>query len=426
MRATVRIQRGIAMAAFCCISLPSGCEGSADSDRALSERLNDTIPAVMTAAMRRHEVPGAAIAIAYRGDILFNQGYGYADRDARKPVTSDTSFRVAGVSEAITATAVLKLFEKELPAALDYPVFGPKGILPDAAFPDFALRRDARVATVRLRDLLQHTSGWGIDDYDPQFDLVGIARAMGVPPPAGARTVIAYTLQKRTLGAAPGTKVQHSNLGYNILGRIIEYRTGKPYAQAVRDLVLSPAGASGMFIAGSTLSERKAGETLYYDNPLAANVAAQDGSGDTGPKAYYGYSFPSMDAHGGWAGTPAELVRFAVAATEADADNAAALLTDKTLALTSTRDARFADSPYGLGWEVRNRDGIAMLEHGGALETATYAFVQARADGWTWAIAFNRLPVAGSEALTPDAVARDLGRIQDDLAAAIAAAGKAQ
>lgn len=412
------------MAAFCCISLPSGCDGGADSDRALSARLNDAIPAVMTAAMRRHDVPGAAIAIAYRGNILFNQGYGYADRDARKPVTSDTSFRVASVSKPITATAVLKLFEKELPAALDYPVFGPKGILPDAAFPDFALRRDARVTTIRLRDLLQHTSGWGSDGYDPQFDLVGIARAMGVPPPAGARTVIATMLQKRTLAATPGTKVQYSNFGYNILGRIIEYRTGKPYAQAVRDLVLSPAGASGMFIAGSTLSERRAGETLYYDNPLAANVAAQDVSGDTGPQAYFGYSFPSMDAHGGWAGTPADLVRFAIAAT--DADNAAALLTDKTLALMSTRDARFAESPYGLGWEVRNRDGIAMLEHGGVLETATYAFVQVRADGWTWAIAFNRLPVTGSEALTADALERDLGRIQDDLAAAIAAAGKAQ
>jgi N-acyl-D-amino-acid deacylase len=416
------MKSGIAMTAFCCISLPSGCDGGANNDRALSERLNASIPAVMQAAMRRHDVPGAAIAIAYRGNILFNQGYGYADRNAKTTVTSDTSFRIAGVSNPITATAVLKLFENELPAALDYPVFGPKGILPDSAFPDFSTRRDSRVANIRLRDLLQHTSGWGIDGYDPQFDLINIARAMGVPPPASARTVIAWMLQNRPLGAAPGTRVQYSNFGYNILGRIIEYRSGKAYAQAVRDLVLAPAGASGMFIAGSTLAERKSGETLYYDNPLAANVAAQDGSGNTGPKAYYGYHFPTMDAHGGWAGTPADLVRLAVAAT--DAKSTSALLKEKTVTLMSTRDSRFSTSNYGLGWEVVDHDGVATLEQAGALETATYAFLQSRADGWTWAIVFNRLPVAGSEDLSKDALERDLGRIQTDLAAAIVATSR--
>jgi hypothetical protein len=62
-----------------------------------------------------------------------------------------------------------------------------------------------------------------------------------------------------------------------------------------------------------------------------------------------------------------------------------------------------------------------MLEHGGVLDTGSYAFVQARGDDWTWAIAFNRLPVTGSESLTKEALERDLGRIQADLAAAIVA-----
>lgn len=424
MQLFAKLRNSIALAAFCCISLPPGCDGGANNDRALTERLSASIPSIMQAAMKRHDVPGAAIAIAYQGTIVFNQGYGYADSAAKRPVTSESAFRVASVSKPITAMAILKLFEKELPAALDYPVFGPKGLLPDSAFPDFAVRRDARVANIRLRDLLQHTSGWQIDGYDPQFDLVNIARAMNVSPPASARTVIAWMLQNRSLGAAPGTRVQYSNFGYNILGRIIEYRSGKLYAQAVRELVLAPAGASGMFIAGSTLAERRDYETLYYDNPRAANVPAQDGSGNTGPKAYYGYSFPSMDAHGGWAGTPADLVRLALAST--DTTGAAALFQDKTAKLISTRDARFADSKYGLGWEVWTRDGVAMLEHGGVLETATYAFVQSRADGWTWAIAFNRLPVTGSEDLTLDALNRDLGQIQSDLAAAIASASKGQ
>ncbi|MBK4733677.1 serine hydrolase domain-containing protein [Noviherbaspirillum pedocola] len=419
MQIFAKIRSGIALAAVCCVSLPPGCDGGTNNDRALTEKLTERIPSVMQAAMRRHDVPGAAIAIAYKGAILFNQGYGYADRDAKTTVTSDTAFRVAGVSQAITAAAILKLYENELPAALDYPVFGAKGILPDSAFPEFAVRRDARMANIRLRDLLQHTSGWGIDGYDPQFDLVNIARAMGVTPPASARTVVAYMLQNRSLGVNPGTRVQYSNFGYNILGRVIEYKSGRSYAQAVRELVLTPAGASGMFIAGSTLAERKPSESLYYDNPLAATVRAQDGSGDTGPEAYYGYHFPSMDAHGGWAGTPADLVRFALAATETE--SAAALFKEKTVTLMSKADARFADARYGLGWEVWNRDGVAMLEHGGALETGSYAFVQTRADGWTWAIAFNRLPVTGSDNLTLDAMNRDLGQIQSDLAAAIVA-----
>jgi CubicO group peptidase (beta-lactamase class C family) len=422
-----RIRNCIGLVAICCVSTPPGCDGGANSDRALTERLFASIPAQMQAVMRRHDVPGASIAIAYKGNILFSQGYGYADRDAKLPVTSDTAFRVAGVSEPITAVAIFKLFEAELPAALNYPVFGAKGILPDSDFPDFAIRRDTRVQNIRLRDLLQHTSGWQIDGYDPQPNLLAIARAMGVPAsasasvssPVPARTVIAWMLQNRSLGAAPGARVQHSSIGYDILGRIIEHRSGKPYAQAVRELALTPAGASGMFIAGSTLAQRRANESIYYDNPLADTVTLQDGSGNTGRKAYYGYSFNAMDADGGWAGTPSDLVRFALAATATT--GATNLLKEKTVTLMSTRDGRFAESKYGPGWEVFNRDGVAMLEHGGVLDTGSYAFVQARGDDWTWAIAFNRLPVTSSESLTREALERDLGRIQADLAAAIVA-----
>jgi N-acyl-D-amino-acid deacylase len=180
--------------------------------------------------MKRYGIPGAGVAVACRGKMVYQGGLGLSDVAAGEKVTAQTRFRFASVSKALTAVTVLRLFEKSLPEALAQKVFGPQGLLPDAAFPEYAKPKDARVLDITLRDLLQHTSGWGIDGYDPQFDLVNVAREMGVAAPASPRTIIAYMLRHHELGAAPGSQVMYSNFGYNILGRIIEYKTGKPNA----------------------------------------------------------------------------------------------------------------------------------------------------------------------------------------------------
>ncbi len=348
------------------------------------------VDARMAQLLAQYPIPGASIAIAYQGKLLYQRGYGMAVAESNTPVTPATRMRIGSVSKVVTALAVLKLFEDDLPQALDRKVFGPEGLLPDAAYPDLAQPLDQRVLRITLRDLLQHTSGWGGGDYDPQYDLVNIAKAQQVAAPASARDVIAYMVKQRLLDAAPGTEFFYSNFAYNVLGRIIEHKSGKPYAQAVQELVLQPAGVEDALIAGDGRMQRAANETLYYDDPRWPAVPSQDGSGATGPESYAGLHFASMDATAGWISTAADLVRLADAA---QGRGAPALLKPATLALMKQRKLALPDNNYGLGWVVTRVGGVEILSHSGALTTGTYAYLQSRADGWSWAVLFNRLPI---------------------------------
>ncbi|WP_249776907.1 serine hydrolase domain-containing protein [Herbaspirillum sp. C9C3] len=353
---------------------------------ALAERVDQQ----MTQLLAQYPVPGASIAIAYQGKPVYQRGYGMAVTETNTPVTPITRFRIGSISKAVTAVAVLKLFEKELPQALDRPVFGPEGLLPDSAYPDFAQPLDQRVLKITLRELLQHTSGWGGSDYDPQYDLVNIARARQVPAPASAYDVMAYVLKQRLLDAAPGSEYFYSNFAYNVLGRIIEQKSGMSYEQAVQSLVFQPSRVEDAAIAGDRRIERAANETVYYDDPRWPAVADRDGSGATGPESYSGLHFRSMDATAGWIATATDLVRFADAT---QGRGMPALLQPRTLALMQQRNPAQAENNYGLGWVVTRSHGVEILSHSGALTTGTYAYLQWRADGWTWAVLMNRLPI---------------------------------
>ncbi|NUU00030.1 serine hydrolase domain-containing protein [Herbaspirillum robiniae] len=358
-----------------------------DQDQALAGRVG----AQMEQLLGKYPIPGASIAIAYKGELVYQRGYGMAVMETNTPATPQTVFRIASISKPVTAVAVLKLFENELPQALDRKVFGPDGLLPDSAYPEFANPRDPRVLKVTLRDLLQHTSGWGATDYDPQYDLIDIARTMNVKAPASARDVIAFMLKQRSLDVPPGVEVHYSNFGYNILGRIIEYKSGKSYEQAVQELVFKPAGVSSAVIAADKRVQRVANETVYYDDPRWPPVPDQDGSGATGAESYFGFHLQAMDAHGGWAATAADLVRFVDAAQ--GTAKGAALLKPETVALMKQRNGAMPDNNNGLGWVVTKMDGVNIISHSGALTTGTYGYLQAREDGWSWAVLFNRLPI---------------------------------
>ncbi len=332
--------------------------------------------------MRELKIPGASITVAKDGVILYQRGFGWADRAARQVVQPDTTFRIASVSKVMTAVGVIRAFQDDLPAALDLPVFGPSGLLTG---PRYAQLKDPHVLKVTLRDLLQHTSGWDASAYEPQYDVIDIARAMNVPSPAGAVTIIEYMLKNRELQIEPGTRAIYSNFGYNVLGRVLEERTGLPYDQAMRQLVFGPAGMRTPVIGGDLRSQRMRGESIYYDDPRWPDVPSQTGTG-SGPASYNGFHLRAMDAHGGWVMTSADMVRFADAMD--GRSGVPALLSPVTVQRMITRDPNVAGTGFGLGWEL----SPAGLSHGGALTTGTHSQLERRDDGVTWAVVYNSLP----------------------------------
>jgi N-acyl-D-amino-acid deacylase len=344
--------------------------------------------------MAKWNVTGGAIAVAKDGRLVFARGYGLADREKKNPVASDALFRIASISKPITAVAVLRLVEqgkinldeRALPAI--GPLEGPPGA-----------KVDPRLESITVRQLLQHTGGW---DRDKSFDAMFIpqkaAREVGAPSPAEATTVIRYMLGV-PLDFDPGTKYAYSNLGYAILGRLIERRTGKPYGVVVEQEVLRPAGISRMRL-GRTLPEfRAVDEVCYYhfDDEDRARCVFPYVRGHV-PWPDGGFYLEAMDAHGGWIASAIDLVRFACAVDNRGRSQGAPLLSAGSLKAMTARPApdvaEGKDVYYGLGWQVRREGDDANWWHTGSLAGTSTLLVRAH-NGMVWAVLFNGRPKEG-------------------------------
>ena len=178
----------------------------------------DRVDALVRDEMDRQGVPGVAIAIARRGELLAAKGYGQANVEHRVPVTSETIFQSGSVGKTFTAALVMTLVE-EGKVALDSPV--------TRYFPDAPPSWQA----VKVHHLLSHTSG--IPDYDEKR--VDIRRD--------------YTddeLQRFAYGLPldfePGSRWSYSNTGYVLLGILVHKVTGRFYGDLLRERAFAPLG----------------------------------------------------------------------------------------------------------------------------------------------------------------------------------------
>jgi serine-type D-Ala-D-Ala carboxypeptidase/endopeptidase len=181
----------------------------------------DTIAAAWFAA-RRHGQPGLAYGVISGGKLAHSGGLG--ERRAGGPAPdADTVFRIASMTKSFTATLVLALRDSGH-LALDDPA---RRYVPELA----GLRLPAPdCPPVTIRHLMTMTAGFPTDD--PWGD-----RQQGLDPAEFARLLASGEVR---CAWAPGTRFEYSNLGYAILGRVIESVTGEEYAQAVRARVLAP------------------------------------------------------------------------------------------------------------------------------------------------------------------------------------------
>lgn len=171
-------------------------------------------------ALNRGNLPGAVVTVVHNGRILVTRGYGYAatgaDGEPRRPVDSDTLFRIASVSKLATSIAVMQLVERgELDLDVDI-----------SAYTDVKIPR-RYPGDITLRHLLAHTAGFeehaGNPEKEPDLDSY-IHR----DPPAQV--------------FAPGTTPAYSNYGMSLAGYIVERVSGEVFEDYVREHVLEPAG----------------------------------------------------------------------------------------------------------------------------------------------------------------------------------------
>ncbi len=207
----------------------------------LASLLAGTAPAVPTAAAQDAAVlaaidrtmeayrldahiPGMVWGIVRDGRLVHVRGAGIQDVEAKRPVTPQTLFRIASMSKAFTALAILKLRDEGI-LSLDAPAETYVPELKGWRYPT------ADAPKIRVRDLLNHTAGFVTDD--PWGD-----RQTPLPDAAFTRLLAEGVPFTRT----PGLAMEYSNLGYAVLGRIASNVSGQPYADYIRGLLMAPLG----------------------------------------------------------------------------------------------------------------------------------------------------------------------------------------
>ncbi|MFP4367937.1 MAG: serine hydrolase domain-containing protein [Bacteroidales bacterium] len=325
----------------------------------------------------KYDIKGASIAVAKDGKLVFAKGIGYADAETKEPVEPKHLFRIASVSKLITATTIMKMTELGL-IDIDDKVFGNNGILNDSIYRDYA---DPRVGDITVRHLLNHSSGWN-KSFDRNLGMHHIiSRNLHIDKnDIGMSDILLFALKKR-LQFAPGSRTSYSNLGYGILGEIIEAVTGTDYETYVKQTILLPLGIHEMRLGKNHLENRFENEVKYYKTAYIPDNISLYPEHREFPVAYGGNDIESLAAAGGWIASPAEILKLVTAIDSIPgADNILSresirIMTDRALSGGQTIGWARADI-QGNWWRTGTLSG-------------TSALVKRQQDGISWAVFFN-------------------------------------
>ena len=334
-----------------------------------SERLARIAP-VINADVEKGRLPGAVIAVARKGKLVYYQAFGYLDKEAGTKMPLDALFSIASMTKPMVAVGALELYERGQ-LKLDEPV---ATYLPALAKVQVAVlkQNDAgqgfdTVAPVRaptLIDLMRHTSGWAYGGR-------GTTPVHKMYPSGSSGAALAMNghefvdkLATLPLLHQPGARWEYG-FGMDVLGLVIEKVSGQPLGRYLQEQLWTPLG---MKDTGFSVPPEK---TRRYAKALANDP-------DTGkPQFVLDLSRPLKFECGGGcsASTAADYLRFAQMLVNGGKLGNARILSRKTVeymtsdqlppgtvsTLAQTGDPTRADYGFGLGVAVRTTPGVARM-----------------------------------------------------------------
>lgn len=350
--------------------------------------------AIVQNFLNTYQIPGLSIAISKNGKLVYNRGFGNSNLSLTEPVFPYNLFRLASVSKPITSIAIMKLYQNGQ-LSMNDKVFGPGGILENHPFFSAANITDNRIYDITVQELLEHSAGWNRDincfpdptlpypwrfgSCDPIVAPLHVAAVNGRPNPANEEDMI-YFLLNKGLNFNPGAGYSYSNIGYLILGEIIEQKTNMSYETYVKTQILNPLGAFDMHLGKNLLVDKKEREVEYQGNGYYTLDC--QGSGNYALWEYGGFNLEAMTAHGGWIATTKDLLRL-ITAVDGFA-SVPDILSAATINLMVAPSAN--NSNYAKGWAVNSANN---WWHTGALD-GTATFMARTNGGYTWAVLLNK------------------------------------
>jgi CubicO group peptidase (beta-lactamase class C family) len=310
----------------------------------------DSLAEIMSEAVKDKQVAGVSFVVVHKGEVVYREGFGYADIESRRPFTAEELLPIASVSKPFMASVVMAqvdqgklklddLVEKYLPEFKGKRVQGGK--------------QPAKPMTIR--QLISHTGGfWGNKGITPEkMDLI---RNFKRPLNETINLVAKYDLAYE-----PGTKWVYSGVGYCVLGRVLEVALGKSLEVISQETLFRPLGLSNTTFLPSR-EMRKMVPTAYLR--VGKQLKARSSLAEIDELRFIlpgGSLFTNLDA----------LAAFGQMHLNDGFFNGKRILSEKSV--TEMRKLQSSVRPgrtYGLGWF---RDDVSELGlagqtfHGGAL-----------------------------------------------------------
>ena len=320
------------MKKFCwmllCLLSAAGCSLvlAAQTVDTIDPALRARIDRIAADVLQQRGVPSASVAVVKGGKLVYTHAYGKAHLDPDVAATPEMRYSIGSVSKQFTAAAILILQEQG------------KLKLDDAVgkYVPGLTRGDE----VTIRQILSHTSGY--QDYWPEDYLM-----TPMMKPATAQQII-DTWAKKPLDFEPGTKWQYSNTNYVIAGEIVEKVSGEKLMGFLGEHIFRQLGMQSVWNSDEVkLTEPDA--TPYVRNALGPLRLA--------PKEGRGWMF----AAGELAMTAHDLALWdesLLGRTVLKAESYREMFTEVKL-----KDGKGTE--YGLGVDVKKRDGHRSIEHSG-------------------------------------------------------------
>jgi CubicO group peptidase (beta-lactamase class C family) len=296
----------------------------------------DRVREVIRKQMVEQQVPSVAVAVAREGKILWEEAFGWTDRENRIGATEHTMYSLASISKPFTATGLMVLRERGK-IDLDRPM---NEYLGEAKLKG----RVENAAAATLRRVANHTSGLPLH-YQFFYE------DEPYRPPSMEETIRRYG----NLITAPGEKYQYSNLGYGVLDYAISRVSGKSYADFMREEVFLPLGLTRTSIGiGAGLEKHHA---IRY-GPDRLPVPFYDFDHRGGSAVY-------SSAH--------DLVRFGMFHLKAHLPDQKAILPDQAIEeMQKPTAGEGRGGGYGIGWGINeNMGGYRVVSHSGGMGGVT-------------------------------------------------------
>jgi D-alanyl-D-alanine carboxypeptidase len=282
--------------------------------------------------MKKRRIPGLALVVFRGGEIIKIKGYGFANLEHDVPATPDTVFELASVTKQFTATAIMLLVE-EGKVKLDDPIA------------QYLSNSPEPWKDITVRHLLTHTAG-----------LPNLENGFQALRKGGARlnyttTQLFNAAKNDSMSFGPGERWQYSDVGYFLLGMIIEKASGQRYRNFLASRFFEPLGMASTSVLDqwAVLKNRAAGYTLRNGEIVNIRRVVQI----------------ELPSHYGIFSTVRDLVKWdnALAAGKAVKQSSLEQM------WTPVKLNSGGSFPYGFGWGMDERRGHRMITHTGITGT---------------------------------------------------------